>query len=89
MSIREVQVLLPIVRGDVVFAGADVIADCVADGMIDRRHFIHAEALFLEQFVDGLGGFCGEEFAARIGALVELGARDVDGARRPNAISSC
>ena len=55
MAVSKVEVLFPIVFCDVVFSRAHVIADGVADGMINRRPFTHAQARFSEQFVNGFG----------------------------------
>ena len=82
MAVGEVQILLPVVRGDVVFARANVVGNEVADRVIDRRRLLHAEARFAEEPVDRLGVLRGEEFAFRIGPEILRRARDVDGARR-------
>ena len=45
MAVGEVEVLFPVEVGDVVLAGAEVVADVVADGMIGHRLPGHANAL--------------------------------------------
>ena len=79
MAFGELEVLGPVVGGGVVGATADVVADRVADGGVDFGLFVYAEALFVEEGVDGFGVFAGEEFAVGVGPAVAFGAADVDG----------
>src|SRR6266853_1990427 len=73
MAVGKVEVLFPIVFCDIVFSGADVIADGVAHRMVSGRPFAHAEARFAEQFVNGFGIFAGKEFAFGVGPFILFG----------------
>ena len=85
----EVEVLLPIVGGDVVFAGADVVADVVADGLVEAGHLHGADAFLAEELPDGRGIGGAEEFALRVAPLIALGAGDVESARSDQARAAC
>ena len=78
MALGELQVLGPVKGGDVVFAGADVVADGVADGGIDGGLLVDTEALFAEERVNWFGVFPGEEFAVGVGPAVTFGAANVN-----------
>ena len=45
MPLGEIQILLPVVFGHVVFAGANVISDSVAHRMIHERHLLRLFAV--------------------------------------------
>src|SRR5688572_4190706 len=48
MLVREVEVLLPIVRGHVMLAAADVIADCPVRGLVHPRHVVRGQPFLAE-----------------------------------------
>ncbi len=52
MAFGEEEVLFPVVAGDVMFAGAEVVADVLADTLAGRGHFCGGEAGESEQLVD-------------------------------------
>ncbi len=83
--IQEVQVLAPVVGGDVVFSGANVVGDVVldrgVDGLIGLGQSGGGEALMAEEGVDAADIDCGEELCVGIGPEVVLGAGDVERAR--------
>ena len=60
------------------FAGADVVADGIAGGLMEGGHFHSADAFFAEQLPDGRGVGGAEEFALRVAPLIALGAGDVE-----------
>ena len=78
MAIGEFEVLFPIILGDVMFTGPDMVADEIPDRLIEIRHFIDTEALFPEQPIDGFGMFGGKEFPFWVGPLIFDGAGDID-----------
>ena len=82
MEIGKVQVLLPIVFGEVVAAAADVVANLAHDRLIDGRHLRGRQAVGPEQAIDGIGGEGREEFAARVGPAVLNSAGHVERTRR-------
>ena len=78
--IGKVEISFPVEWGDVVFAGADVIANDAVDGFVDGGKFLGREGAGSEEFVNG-GSMKGtEEFAFGVGPAVLFGTGDVDGA---------
>lgn len=63
-------------------AGADVVADEVAHGVVKGGLMVNAETGVAEECVDGFGVSATQEFTIRIGPLIPFGAGDVNGARR-------
>ena len=82
MAVGKVQVLIPIVLGEVVAAAADVVANLAHDRLIDGGHLRSWQAVGPEQAIDGIGGEGGEKFAARISPAVLDGAGYVQRTRR-------
>lgn len=78
VAVGEGQVLFPIIRGDVVFAGAEVVADGFADGVIGGWPVFGAEGGAVEEFIDRFGVDGAEEFAFGVGQFVFGGAGDVE-----------
>lgn len=82
MFVGETEVLFPIVIGDIVFAGADMVADGPGDRVIESGHISRAEAVGAEETVNWFGVFGGEKLAAGIGPEILFGTGDIDRARR-------
>ena len=78
VPVGEVEVLLPVVGGERVLAGAEVVADRAAHRAVGRRQVGDAEAVPAEQAVDGLGRLRRQELPARVGPEVLGRARDVE-----------
>ena len=80
-AIGEVEIAQPVVVGQGVLAGAEMVADRLADGLAERGQLAGVEAGKAEQTIHRLGGDGGQKLAARVGPAVFGGAGDVDGAR--------
>jgi hypothetical protein len=76
VPVGEIHILIPIVRSDIVPAGANVEADGRHDPPMQGRHSGGAETIGAEKPVNRRGGDGGEEPAARVGPQVVLGDRD-------------
>jgi hypothetical protein len=74
VEVEEVQVLVPVEGGDIVFAGAVVVGDVVGgggvDGLVDGGVGGGGQALLAEEGVDAAGVYGGEELAVRVGPEV-------------------
>src|SRR5690349_20346852 len=81
MAVREIEILLPVVSGDVVFASADMVMDRVPNRMIGWRHLVSSNPSQPEQFVNGVRGSRCQELASRIGVLVFGCTGHIDGPR--------
>ena len=69
--VAEVEILVPIVVGEVVFSGSDVVADVAGEnGLVGSGHFHGGESFETEEIVDRFGVGSGEEFAFGIGPVV-------------------
>ena len=55
MAVGKVEELFPVIGGDGVFPGAEMIADVVADGPIGFRLFTQSDAFEAEQPIVGFG----------------------------------
>lgn len=53
VAFGEEEVLFPVVAGDVVFPGAEVVADVVTDALAGWRHIDGWQAGEVEEFIDG------------------------------------
>jgi hypothetical protein len=81
VGVGEVGVVGPVVGVDVVFAGAEVVADLVADGGVGGGLGLGGETGLVVEGEDGFGVEGGEEFAFGIGPEVFGGGGDVEEAR--------
>ena len=81
MAVGEVEVLLPVVVGHVVFTGAQVVADVISDRVIGDGLIVNGQSNFPKQRIHGFGVFPGQEFTAWVGPYIDGGAGDIDGAR--------
>src|SRR5262249_38798288 len=76
--VREREGLAPVVIGQVVASGPDVIADPAVNGVVHARLLAHGQAVRAEQTVDGVGAEGGQELALGIGPTVLDRAGDVE-----------
>ena len=82
VDVQEIEVLVPVVGGDVVFAGSDVVGDVVGGGgvygVVGWGQGGGGEALMAQEAVDPADVYCGQELRVGIGPEVVLGAGDVE-----------
>ena len=77
--VAEVEILLPIVVGEIVFSGSDVVADVTRKNrLVGGRHFHGGESFETEEIVDGFGVGGGEEFTFGVGPVVFSRAGNVN-----------
>ena len=70
MPVGEGEIILPIVRRQIVRAVTQVVADEIADGVIHWRLIIHTEPGFAEKAINRLGVFRRQKFTAWISPFV-------------------
>ena len=78
VAVGEVDILLPVVTGDVVWAAAQMITDRITHGPLWSRHFRHVEAVQTEQAINRLRMQRGQKLAAWVRPAVFGGAGDID-----------
>ena len=82
MTVHEIQIPFPIVGGDVVLSGADVVADIAGDRMIQRWHLSGFQPLLPQQTIHSRGFDRRQKLALWVGPGVEFGARYIGWPRR-------
>ena len=89
--VGEVHHRVPVVGGDLVLAGTEVIADRALDQLSGRwpGHFGDGQAVGAEQAIDGIGGQGGQEFAFGIGTRSSSAEQIKTGRGAIRAINSC
>ena len=78
--IGKVEISFPVVWGDVVFSGTDVIANDAVDGFVNGRLFFGREGTGSEKFVNGGSVVGAKEFTFGIGPAVLFSTGNVKGA---------
>ena len=73
-AVSDVGEPLPVVRKQFVLAGADVVGDRFADGLVDRGIVLRAQAGEAEELPGRLSSDAGKEFATRVGPAILHGA---------------
>ena len=69
--VAEVEILVPIVVGEIVFSGSGVVADVTGkNGPVGSGHFHGGESFETEEIVDGFGVGGGEEFTSGVGPVI-------------------
>ena len=81
-AVGEVGEPQPVVLEEIVLPRANVVADGLTDGGVDRWKGVGAESLEAEEFPDRAGGDGGQELAPRIGPAIIDGAGHVERAGR-------
>src|SRR5690606_18725363 len=78
LQIRKIHIPLPVIQGDVVFAGSDMVAHpAFNDGFIDRRH-LFAQHLMSEKLIHVPGMIKTQKFPFWICPKVLRCTRDID-----------